>query len=83
METDAQELKSQNQQKRLEAAKIAMEHKIRRYCKENEQLQDAENEQKEKTKEVEDQLNTLNTELKAHKDTQHKADPKWVDLNNI
>lgn len=83
METDAQELKSQNQQKRLEAAKIAMEHKIRRYCKENEQLQDAENEQKEKTKEVEDQLNTLNTELKAHKDTQDKADPKWVDLNNI
>lgn len=76
METDAQELKSQNQQKRLEAAKIAMEHKIRRYCKENEQLQDAENEQKEKTKEVEDQLNTLNTELKAHKDTQDKADPK-------
>lgn len=76
METDAQELKSQNQQKRLEAAKIAMEHKIRRYCKENEQLKDAENEQKEKTMEVEDQLNTLNTELKAHKDTQDKADPK-------
>jgi len=83
METDAQELKSQNQQKRLEAAKIAMEHKIRRYCKENEQLKDAENEQKEKTMEVEDQLNTLNTELKAHKDTQDKADPKWVYLNNI
>lgn len=83
METDGQELKSQNQQKRLEAAKIAMEHKIRRYCKENEQLKDAENEQKEKTMEVEDQLNTLNTELKAHKDTQDKADPKWVYLNNI
>nr|CAA09873.1 Fidipidine [Drosophila melanogaster] len=79
MDTDAQELKSQNQQKRLEAPKIAMEHKIRRYCKENEQLKDAENEQKEKTMEVEDQLNTLNTELKAHKDTQDKADPKLLE----
>ncbi|XP_039479792.1 coiled-coil domain-containing protein 93 [Drosophila santomea] len=79
METDAQELKSQNQQKRLEAAKIALEHKVRRYCKDNEQLQDAEKEQNKKTIEVEDQLNTLNTELKAHKDTQDKADPKLLE----
>ncbi|XP_016969957.1 coiled-coil domain-containing protein 93 [Drosophila rhopaloa] len=79
METDAQELKAQNQQKRLEAAKIALEHKIRRYCKDNEQLEEAEREQTQKTKEVEDQLNTLNTELKAHKETQDNADPKLLE----
>jgi len=78
METDTQELKAQNQQKRLEAAKIALEHKVRRYCKDNEQLLEAEKEQGQKTKEVEEQLDALNTELKAHKDTRDKADPKWV-----
>jgi len=78
METDTQELKAQNQQKRLEAAKIALEHKVRRYCKDKEQLLEAEKEQGQKTKEVEEQLDALNTELKAHKDTQDKADPKWV-----
>ncbi|KAH8348398.1 hypothetical protein KR084_007093 [Drosophila pseudotakahashii] len=79
METDTQELKAQNQQKRLEAAKIALEHKVRRYCKDNEQLQEAEKEQGQKTKEAEEQLNTLNTELKAHKDTQDNADPKLLE----
>ncbi|XP_037712676.1 coiled-coil domain-containing protein 93 [Drosophila subpulchrella] len=79
METDTQELKAQNQQKRLEAAKIALEHKVRRYCKDNEQLQEAEKEQGQKTKEVEEQLDALNTELKAHKDTQDKADPKLLE----
>ncbi|XP_020806105.1 coiled-coil domain-containing protein 93 [Drosophila serrata] len=79
METDAQELKAQNQQKRLEAAKIALEHKVKRYCKDNEKLKEAEKEQDQKTKEVEQQLNTLNAELKAHKDTADKADPKLLD----
>nr|XP_016929125.1 coiled-coil domain-containing protein 93 [Drosophila suzukii] len=79
METDTQELKAQNQQKRLEAAKIALEHKVRRYCKDNEQLLEAEKEQGQKTKEVEEQLDALNTELKAHKDTQDKADPKLLE----
>jgi len=78
METDTQELKAQNQQKRLEAAKIALEHKVRRYCKDNEQLQEVEKEQGQKTKAVEEQLDALNAELKAHKDTRDKADPKWV-----
>ncbi|XP_016968019.1 coiled-coil domain-containing protein 93 [Drosophila biarmipes] len=79
METDTQELKAQNQQKRLEAAKIALEHKVKRFCKDNEQLHEAEKEQGQKTKEVEDQLDALNTELKAHKDTQDKADPKLLE----
>ncbi|XP_017078635.1 coiled-coil domain-containing protein 93 [Drosophila eugracilis] len=79
METDAEELKTQNQQKRLEAAKIALEHKVRRYCKDNEQLEEVEKEQNQKTKEVEDHLSTLKTEIKAHKDTQDNADPKLLE----
>ncbi|KAH8234436.1 hypothetical protein KR038_009953 [Drosophila bunnanda] len=79
METDAQELKAQNQQKRLEAAKIALEHKVKRYCKDNEELKEAEKEQDQKTKDVEEQLNTLTAELKAHKDRSDKADPKLLD----
>ncbi|XP_016929125.2 coiled-coil domain-containing protein 93 [Drosophila suzukii] len=79
METDTQELKAQNQQKRLEAAKIALEHKVRRYCKDNEQLQEVEKEQGQKTKAVEEQLDALNAELKAHKDTRDKADPKLLE----
>ncbi|KAH8400925.1 hypothetical protein KR009_001828 [Drosophila setifemur] len=78
METDTQELKAQNQQKRLEAAKIALEHKVRRYQKDNEQLQEAEEEQGQKTNEIEEQLNTLKAELKAHKNTEESADAKWV-----
>ncbi|XP_017044593.1 coiled-coil domain-containing protein 93 [Drosophila ficusphila] len=79
METDTQDLKAQNQQKRLEAAKIAMEHKIRRYCKDNETLKEAEKEQSQKTKDVEEQLGSLNDELKAHKETQNNADPKLLE----
>ncbi|XP_052839659.1 LOW QUALITY PROTEIN: coiled-coil domain-containing protein 93 [Drosophila gunungcola] len=79
METDAQDLKAQNQQKRLEAAKIALEHKVKRYCKDKEQLQQAEKEQNQKTKEAEEQLDTIKIELKAHKETQDNADPKLLE----
>lgn len=78
METDAKELKAQNQQKRLEAAKIAFEHKVRRYCKDNEQLKEAEDEQDRKTKEMEEQLSVLSAELKSHKDIEEQSDPRWV-----
>lgn len=75
METDAQELKSQNQQKRLEAAKIALEHKIKRYRKENEQLQATYETQKQQTAEQEEKLQKLNAELEAYKQTEANADP--------
>ncbi|XP_022227140.2 coiled-coil domain-containing protein 93 [Drosophila obscura] len=78
METDTQELKAQNQQKRLEAAKIALEHKVKRFCKDNEQLAEAEKEQGQKTAEKEEQLETLNAELKAHKETEESADPQLL-----
>ncbi|XP_034652051.1 coiled-coil domain-containing protein 93 [Drosophila subobscura] len=79
METDTQELKAQNQQKRLEAAKIALEHKVKRFCKDNEQLAEAEKEQSQKTGEKEEQLQALNAELKAHKETEESADPKLLE----
>ncbi|KAI8038512.1 hypothetical protein M5D96_008412 [Drosophila gunungcola] len=54
METDAQDLKAQNQQKRLEAAKIALEHKIqsslkrfKTYLQQHEELKKSEAEFKE------------------------------------
>ncbi|XP_017097489.2 coiled-coil domain-containing protein 93 [Drosophila bipectinata] len=79
METDAKELKAQNQQKRLEAAKIAFEHKVKRYNKDNEQLKEAEDEQAQKTKKVEDQLNTVIAELKSHKDIEEQSDPRLLE----
>lgn len=75
METDAQELKSQNQQKRLEAAKIALEHKIKRYRKESEQLEATYEAQKQQTAEQEEKLQKLNAELEAYKQTEANADP--------
>ncbi|XP_001360476.2 coiled-coil domain-containing protein 93 [Drosophila pseudoobscura] len=79
METDTQELKTQNQQKRLEAAKIALEHKVKRFCKDNEQLEEAEKEQSQKTEEKEEQLKTLKAELKTHKETEESADSKLLE----
>lgn len=75
METDAQELKSQNQQKRLEAAKIAFEHKIKRYRKENEQFEATYEAQKQQTAEQEQKMHKLNAELDAYKQTEANADP--------
>lgn len=75
METDAQELKSQNQQKRLEAAKVALEHKIKRYCKENEQLESSYKAQKQQTAEQEQMLQKINDELEAYKQTEANAEP--------
>lgn len=75
METDAQELKSQNQQKRLEAAKIALEHKIKRYGKENEQLAVSFETQKQQTEQQEQKLQTLKAELDSYKQTEANADP--------
>lgn len=75
METDAQELKSQNQQKRLEAAKIALEHKIKRYSKDNEQLEASMEAQKQQTEQQEQKLQTLNAQLDAYKQTEINADP--------
>ncbi|KAL7736795.1 hypothetical protein ACLKA6_015637 [Drosophila palustris] len=75
METDAQELKSHNQQKRLEAAKIALEHKIKRYSKENEQLAMSVETQKQQTTEQEQKLQKLKAELEAFKRTEADADP--------
>ncbi|ALC42514.1 fidipidine [Drosophila busckii] len=74
METDAQELKTQNQQKRLDAAKIALEHKIKRYIKDVEQLQAAEHTQSQQTAEQEDKLKTLNSELEEYKQTEANAE---------
>ncbi|XP_033248324.1 coiled-coil domain-containing protein 93-like isoform X2 [Drosophila miranda] len=79
METDTQELKTQNQQKRLEAAKISLEHKVKRFCKDNEQLEEAEMEQSQKTEEKEEQLKTLKAELKTHKETEESADLKLLE----
>ncbi|TDG43026.1 hypothetical protein AWZ03_010548 [Drosophila navojoa] len=74
METDAQELKSQNQQKRLEAAKIALEHKIKRYKKDNEQLEETMEAQKKQTEQHEQKLQTLKAQLDAYKQTEANAD---------
>ncbi|EDW02662.1 coiled-coil domain-containing protein 93 [Drosophila grimshawi] len=79
METDAQELKTQNQQKRLEAAKIALEHKIKRYSKENKQLDVSVETQKQETAKQEQNLRALNAELDAYKKTEAKADPALLD----
>ncbi|KAM8712665.1 hypothetical protein ACLKA7_013059 [Drosophila subpalustris] len=79
METDAQELKSHNQQKRLEAAKIALEHKIKRYSKENEQLAMSVETQKQQTTEQEQKLQKLKAELEAFKRTEADADPALLD----
>ncbi|XP_064543753.1 coiled-coil domain-containing protein 93 [Drosophila montana] len=79
METDAQELKSQNQQKRLEAAKIALEHKIKRYGKENEQLAVSFQAQKQQTEQQEQKLQTLNAELDSYKQTEANADPALLE----
>lgn len=79
METDAQELTSHNQQKRLEAAKIALEHKIKRYCKENEQLEASVEAQNQQTTEQEQKLQKLNVELEAYKQTEADADPALLD----
>ncbi|XP_034102467.1 coiled-coil domain-containing protein 93 [Drosophila albomicans] len=79
METDAQELKSQNQQKRLEAAKIALEHKIKRYSKENEQLESTVEAQKQETTQEVEKLEKLKAELEAYKQTEANADPALLD----
>lgn len=79
METDAQELKSQNQQKRLEAAKIALEHKIKRYSKDNEQLEASMEAQKQQTEQQEQKLQTLNAQLDAYKQTEINADPALLE----
>ncbi|KAH8261485.1 hypothetical protein KR044_010088 [Drosophila immigrans] len=79
METDAQELKSQNQQKRLEAAKIALEHKIKRYSKENEQLEASVEAQKQQTAQEVDKLEKLKAELDAYKQTEANADAALLD----
>ncbi|XP_030386201.1 coiled-coil domain-containing protein 93 [Scaptodrosophila lebanonensis] len=74
MQTDPMELASQNQQKRLEAAQVALEHKIKRYNRENEQLALAADEQQKLTSEQEQKLQTLKAELEAHKQTEANAD---------
>ncbi|XP_017867676.1 PREDICTED: coiled-coil domain-containing protein 93 [Drosophila arizonae] len=74
METDAQELKSQNQQKRLEAAKTALEHKIKRYNKDNEQLEASMEAQKQQTEQQEQKLQALKAQLDAYKQTEANAD---------
>ncbi|XP_068145769.1 coiled-coil domain-containing protein 93 [Drosophila tropicalis] len=74
METDTQELKTQNQQKRLEAAKIALESKIKRYEKDNEQLEKSLQEQSELTTQKEKELKALNDQLEACMNTEEKAD---------
>ncbi|XP_034479019.1 coiled-coil domain-containing protein 93 [Drosophila innubila] len=79
METDAQELKSHNQQKRLEAAKIALEHKIKRYGKENEQLESSVEAQKQQTTQQVQKLQKLKTELEAYKQTEADADPALLE----
>ncbi|XP_062127908.1 coiled-coil domain-containing protein 93 [Drosophila sulfurigaster albostrigata] len=79
METDAQELKSQNQQKRLEAAKIALEHKIKRYNKENEQLESTVETQKQETAQEVEKLEKLKAELEAYKQTEANADSALLD----
>lgn len=74
METDAQELKSQNQQKRLEAAKTALEHKIKRYHKDNELLEASMEAQKQQTEQQEQKLLALKAQLDAYKQTEANAD---------
>ncbi|XP_067634295.1 coiled-coil domain-containing protein 93 isoform X2 [Eurosta solidaginis] len=78
METDGKQLSEHSQIKMLEASKIALERKVQRHLKENEEIEVELQKQQQQLQALVEQKQQLEMEIEQYKAIQSKADPEIV-----
>ncbi|XP_036344006.1 coiled-coil domain-containing protein 93-like isoform X1 [Rhagoletis pomonella] len=78
METDAKQLSEHSQIKMLEASKEALERKVQRNLKENEEIETEFKKQQQQLQKLEEQKQQLEAEIEQYKAIQAKDDPELL-----